>query len=92
MTSSMRRIIKAMGKDKAAESVPKLDLELNQSHDLMVRLNSLRQNDAPLAALLAEQLFDNARLSVGLLEDSRTMVQRMNQLLGKLAGGEPKAT
>ena len=90
MTSSMRRIIKAMGKDKAAESVPKLDLELNQSHDLMVRVNGLRQNDGPLAALLAEQLFDNARLSVGLLEDSRSMVQRMNQLLGKLAGGAAK--
>jgi len=93
MTSSMRRIIKAMGKGKEAEATPKLDLELNQSHDLMVRLNGLRQNDGPLAALLAEQLFDNARLSVGLLEDSRSMVQRMNQLLGKLAGGEtPKAT
>lgn len=90
MTSSMRRIIKAMGKDKAAEAMPKLDLELNQSHDLMVRMNGLRQNDGPLAALLAEQLFDNARLSVGLLEDSRSMVQRMNQLLGKLAGGEGK--
>lgn len=90
MTSSMRRIIKAMGKDKAAESVPKLDLELNQSHDLMVRVNGLRQNDGPLAALLAEQLYDNARLSVGLLEDSRSMVQRMNQLLGKLAGGAAK--
>ncbi len=90
MTSSMRRIIKAMGKDKAAEAMPKLDLELNQSHDLMVRLNGLRQSDGPLAALLAEQLFDNARLSVGLLEDSRSMVQRMNQLLGKLAGGEGK--
>jgi TNF receptor-associated protein 1 len=89
MTSSMRRIIKAMGKGKEAEATPKLDLELNQSHDLMVRLNGLRQNDGPLAALLAEQLFDNARLSVGLLEDSRSMVQRMNQLLGKLAGGEP---
>lgn len=93
MTSSMRRIIKAMGKGKEAEATPKLDLELNQSHDLMVRLNGLRQNDGPLAALLAEQLFDNARLSVGLLEDSRSMVQRMNQLLGKLAGGEtPKTT
>jgi len=93
MTSSMRRIIKAMGKGKEAEATPKLDLELNQSHDLMARLNGLRQNDGPLAALLAEQLFDNARLSVGLLEDSRSMVQRMNRLLGKLAGGEtPKAT
>ncbi|HEY1173750.1 MAG TPA: molecular chaperone HtpG [Verrucomicrobiae bacterium] len=87
MTSSMRRIIKAMGKGKEAEMTPKLDLELNQSHDLMVRLNGLRQSDGTLAALLAEQLFDNARLSVGLLEDSRSMVQRMNQLLGKLAGG-----
>jgi HSP90 family molecular chaperone len=47
----------------------------------MVRLNKLRFNDSGLAQQITEQLYDNALLSAGLLDDPRTMLKRLNQLL-----------
>ena len=51
-----------------------------------MKLNQLRQNDAALAGLVAEQLNDQARLASGRLEDPRAMLQRMNALLSKVVG------
>ncbi len=87
MTGTMRRTLKMMGKDPSAagmDSAP--DLEINPRHPVVVKLNQLRQSDATLAGLVAEQLFDQARLASGRLEDPRAMLQRMNTLLSKVVG------
>ncbi|MDB6123510.1 MAG: molecular chaperone HtpG [Pedosphaera sp.] len=81
MTSSMRRIMKSMKKDSDAESPFKQDLEINPAHPIMVRLESMRHSDAALAGKVAEQVLDNARVAAGLLEDPRTMLKRLNELL-----------
>ena len=39
---------------------------------------------AALAGKVAEQIFDNARVAAGLLEDPREMLARMNELLAQL--------
>ena len=84
MTANMRRIMKAMKKD-ATEDVPlKHDLEINPAHPIMTRLDAMRQKDAVLAASVAEQVLDNARVAAGLLEDPRAMLNRLNQLLEKV--------
>ena len=62
----------------------KQDFEFNPRHGLIVHLEKLRQNDAPLAAKVAEQLFDNARVAAGLLEDPRSMIKRLNELLEQM--------
>ncbi|MGN6644608.1 MAG: molecular chaperone HtpG [Verrucomicrobiota bacterium] len=83
MTASMRRIMKAMKQD--AELPPaKQDLEINPAHPIMSRLDATRQKDSVLAASVAEQILDNARVAAGLLEDPRTMLNRLNQLLEKV--------
>ena len=88
MTSSMRRIMKAMKKDGDDLPSAQQDLEINPSHPIISRLDAMRQKDAALAATVAEQLLDNARVAAGLLDDPRTMLNRLNQLLEKvLAGG-----
>jgi len=86
MTGTMRRTLKMMGRDAgdALEAAP--DLEINPRHPVVVKLNQLRQSDAALAGLVAEQLFDQARLASGRLEDPRAMLQRMNTLLSKVVG------
>jgi molecular chaperone HtpG len=86
MTGTMRRTLKMMGRNasEVPDSAP--DLEINPRHPVVVKLNQLRQNDAPLAGLVAEQLFDQARLASGRLEDPRAMLQRMNTLLSKVVG------
>jgi HSP90 family molecular chaperone len=48
-------------------------------------------SDAELAKQISEQLFDNAMVAAGLLEDPREMVKRMNSLLEKLLAKEAKA-
>jgi molecular chaperone HtpG len=85
MTASMRRIMKAMKRDEDAElPSAKHDLEINPAHPIISRLDAMRQKDADLAANVAEQLLDNARVAAGLLEDPRTMLNRLNQLLEKV--------
>jgi molecular chaperone HtpG len=88
MTSSMRRILKAVKPDDPESAGPKPDLEINPAHPILTRLDAMRSRDAALAVSVAEQLLDNARVAAGLLEDPRTMLNRLNQLLEKvLAGG-----
>ena len=84
MTASMRRIMKSMkqGDDPAAPG--KHDLEINPAHPIIARLDAVRQQDAALAGSVAEQILDNARVAAGLLEDPRTMLNRLNQLLEKV--------
>jgi len=84
MTANMRRIMKAMRKDGDADEPVKHDLEINPAHPIITRLEAMRQKDAALAVSVAEQVLDNARVAAGLLEDPRTMLNRLNQLLEKV--------
>jgi molecular chaperone HtpG len=77
----MRRMLKAMKQPGLPEAEPKLDLEINPAHPLIVRLENIRQSNEPLATKVAEQLYDNARIAAGLLEDPRTMLKRLNEIL-----------
>ncbi|MFO1486976.1 MAG: molecular chaperone HtpG [Verrucomicrobiota bacterium] len=84
MTSNMRRIMKAMKKDGEPDEPVKHDLEINPAHPIMARLEAMRQKDGSLAASVAEQVLDNARVAAGLMEDPRLMLNRLNQLLEKV--------
>lgn len=84
MTSSMRHIMKA-AKREGEDGLPdKYDLEINPAHPIISQLDAMRQKDAALAVSVAEQVLDNARVAAGLLEDPRTMLARLNQLLEKV--------
>jgi TNF receptor-associated protein 1 len=84
MTASMRRIMKAMKQEGPGTNPAKHDFEINPAHPIISRLDAMRQQDAPLAASVAEQILDNARVAAGLLEDPRAMLTRLNQLLEKV--------
>ena len=81
MGSTMRKILASMKQPGMEKMDPKLDLEINPSHPLIVRLENIRQSNEPLAGKVAEQLFDNAKIAAGLLEDPRTMLKRLNEIL-----------
>ena len=78
MTSSMRRMMKMMKTEDgpSLESAP--DFEINPDHPMIARLEKMRHADKPLAEQVAEQIFDNALVSAGLLEDPRAMLARLN--------------
>jgi molecular chaperone HtpG len=88
MTASMRRMMKAMKQDSTQETPVTHDLEINPSHPLVTRLEAIRQKDSSLAASVAEQILDNARVAAGLLEDPRAMLTRLNQLLERVLAKE----
>ena len=88
MTTSMRRMMKAMKQDSAPETPATQDLEINPAHPLVTRLEAIRQKDSGLAASVAEQILDNARVAAGLLEDPRAMLTRLNQLLERVLAKE----
>jgi len=85
LTTSMRRMMKMMRRDNETpfpEAKP--DLEINPEHAMIVRLEKIRHGDATLAGEVSAQIFDNALVAAGLLEDPRAMLQRLNGLLEKL--------
>jgi molecular chaperone HtpG len=84
MTSSMRRILKSMNREGGPGLESKPNLEINPDHPMIGRLEKMRHTDAALAAEVAEQIFDNALVAAGLLEDPRAMLNRLNSLLEKV--------
>jgi molecular chaperone HtpG len=82
MTPHMRRMMKAMKQAEGeTDSPPRVNFEINPRHALIRRLYALHQDKPDTAKLVAEQIFDNAMIAAGLLDDARAMVQRINKLL-----------
>ncbi|HQF40240.1 MAG TPA: molecular chaperone HtpG [Opitutaceae bacterium] len=80
LSPAMRRIMRAM-KQEEAEQPPKMDLEINPRHPLIKSLHKLSTTDADRAALIAEQLYENALLAAGIVEEPRNFVTRLNKIL-----------
>jgi molecular chaperone HtpG len=84
MTPQLRQMMKAL-KPSEVEA-PKVILEINPRHELVKKVNHLRQKDADLAKLLSEQILDNALLSAGLLDDPQRVVARTEKIMARIAG------
>ncbi|KAL4230152.1 TNF receptor-associated protein 1 [Mactra antiquata] len=83
---SARHFLRTTFADKSPEERFRLlqpTLEINPSHPLIKQLSQLQASDPYLAKLLAEQLYDNAMVTAGLMDDPRSMVSRLNELLEK---------
>ncbi|XP_039095212.1 heat shock protein 75 kDa, mitochondrial [Hyaena hyaena] len=58
-------------------------LEINPRHTLIKKLSQLRESEPDLAQLLVDQIYENAMIAAGLVDDPRSMVGRLNHLLVK---------
>jgi molecular chaperone HtpG len=83
MTPSMRRMMKAVNKD--ADLKYSVNLEINPGHKLIKNLQALKGKDPETARLVVEQIFDNALIAAGYLEDPRSMVDRLYRILERVA-------
>lgn len=84
MTATMRQMMKAVQREKGAadeQASEALNMEINPSHSLMQKLNETRSKDEGLAKKVVEQVFDSAKIAAGLMDDPRTMVKRMDELM-----------
>jgi molecular chaperone HtpG len=82
MTPSMRRILKAMNQDAGGPAAVRL--EFNPASPLIHKLNGLRESNPEVAQLVAEQIYDNSMIAAGFVEDPRSMVNRIYELLERI--------
>jgi len=78
MGPQMRAMLRTMKQEAPA---PKVRLEINPRHLLIRRLFQARASRPEAAQLLAGQLLDTALLSAGLVEDPRSLVQRVHKVM-----------
>ena len=79
----MMRIVETQdgGSSTSGMPLPKQTVEINPDHEIIVGMNRLKDTDPVLALVLAEQIYDNCLVSAGLLDDGRSMIPRINDLM-----------
>lgn len=91
-SAQMRKIYRMTG--QSAGPPPKYNLHFNPQHPLIRKLYTLSQSesseDVETAGLLAEQVFDNAVIAAGLLEDPRSIVSRLNTIMSRMVEKVPE--
>jgi len=85
-SSAMRRMMRMVDADSQSGGregmpLPKQQLEINPHHPIIVGIHSIRQKEPTLAKVLTAQIFDNCLMAAGLLDDSRSMLPRLNDIL-----------
>lgn len=80
MTAGMRQFMKSM-KSEHADFGGQHDLEINPAHGIIKGLFALKETDTQLAQVIASQVLQNAQAAAGLVEDPRTMVEGLNNLV-----------
>ncbi|XP_063900342.1 TNF receptor-associated protein 1 homolog, mitochondrial-like [Zophobas morio] len=76
---AMRRILRQI--DSKRTRAIKVNFEINLNHDLIKNILELRNKDEALARHLALQVFNNALISAGLVDDPRSLLPSINSLL-----------
>jgi len=91
-SGALRRMMRMVNQQTTgvAQFLPKQNLEINPNHEMMVRLNAMRQADPKIAKLVAEQMYDNALVAAGLMDDSRSMLPRLNKILTEVLNSDLK--
>jgi len=64
-----------------------INLEINPNHALILNLNNIKESDKELAKLVIDQMYDNALVAAGFIEDPRSMVTRVYELLERVSKG-----
>lgn len=81
-SAAMRRVMQFVNDQQPGGGIlRKQKMEINPQHPIMRRLSVAIQNHPDTAALVAEQIFDNALIAAGLMDDPRIMLARLNKIL-----------
>ena len=82
--AAARHFVKTQGSNFSEEqryNILQPQLEINPDHTIMKKISELKTSNPKLASLAVEQLFANSMVSAGLVEDPRTILESMNELL-----------
>ncbi|KAF8817854.1 putative heat shock protein 75 [Cardiosporidium cionae] len=85
LSSSLRKMMKATmrgsGDSQMGLTSLPVTLELNPSHSIVTSLFYLKTENPTVAKIVTEQLYDNACIAAGILDDPRSILERLNSLL-----------
>ncbi|EOD09412.1 heat shock protein 90 [Emiliania huxleyi CCMP1516] len=82
-SAAMRRMMGMVEAGRAPELSPQR-LEINGRHPIILGLAAARSERPELAKQIAQQVFDNALISAGLLDDPRAIVGNINSIMAEL--------
>jgi TNF receptor-associated protein 1 len=77
----MMQLVDTQDGGMEAMQLPKQQVEINPKHPMIAGLYAIREKEPDLAKVLAEQIFDNCLIAAGLLDDGRSMLGRLNDIL-----------
>ncbi|ETB57805.1 hypothetical protein YYC_04617 [Plasmodium yoelii 17X] len=85
LSPTLRRVMKATMKnsdmgENMLQNLP-ATLEINPTHTIIISIYHLKNTNEEVAKLLVEQLYDNACIAAGILEDPRSLLTKLNELL-----------
>lgn len=83
ITPHMRKMMKSLmaGKENDGMGNIPMTLELSPEHHIVTTLHTIRESNEPVARIAVEQLFDNACIAAGVLDEPRTLLTRLNKVL-----------
>jgi len=79
-SASMRRMMGMMEAGRAPE-LPPQKLEVNGRHPIIRNLAVVRETKPEVAKMVARQVFNNALITAGLLDDPRTIISNLNDIM-----------
>jgi HSP90 family molecular chaperone len=80
----MMRMLDTTDPGRETDTLPKQQVEINPGHPVIIGIYNIRQQEPTLAKVLAEQVYDNCLMAAGLLDDGRSMLPRLNDLMTAL--------
>eukprot|EP00743_Colponemidia_sp_Colp-15_P006611 GILK01007124.1.p1 GENE.GILK01007124.1~~GILK01007124.1.p1 ORF type:complete len:686 (+),score=140.46 GILK01007124.1:58-2115(+) len=81
---SMRKMMRSFDQG-SLPPLPLMKMEINPKHTLIRNLFNLKHSDPALASTLIQQLFDTSLIAAGLLDDPRTMLKRLYDIMDAAA-------
>jgi len=91
-SAQLRKLYRITGQQQGP--APKYNFQFNPQHDLIRKTYAMTQSSnldqVETAGLIVEQLFDNAIIAAGLLEDPRSIVGRLNNLMTRMVKDVPE--
>merc|ERR1712113_776065 len=69
------------GKEQDGMNNVPMTLELSAEHHIVTTLLAIKEANEPVARIAVEQLFDNACIAAGTLDDPRVLLTRLNKVL-----------
>ena len=91
-SAAVRRMMKYVDTSGAAAELPKQKLEINPTHPIIANAYKIRTSRPELSKLILQQVYDNALISADILDNPRTMLGRINEILSRAAAESAEAT